>query len=113
MKAKLINTGEIVDVINYNGFTSDRSISDWVTYIDAKGGTHYRESLNYYLDFEPEEQLDSDLHWKDVKERAAIAAMHAILSCGNGAFRYQGTEDDIARAAIKYADSLIEELKKK
>jgi len=36
-----------------------------------------------------------------------------MLSCGEGAFSYQGVTDEIAKAAVDYADSLIEELKKK
>lgn len=112
MKAKIRKTGEIVDVICYNQYSTIRSHQDYVSYIDSKSIEHDRESLNYYWDFEPIESVN-DEHWQDVRERAAIAAMQGIISCGEGAFSYQGISDEIAKAAVDYADSLIVELKKK
>lgn len=110
MKAKIRKTGEIVDVICYNHCSTIRSHQDYVSYIDSKSIEHDRESLNYYWDFEPVETANNE-HWQDIKERAAIAAMHGIISCGEGAFSYQGITDEIAKAAIDYADSLIKQLK--
>lgn len=111
MKAKIRETGEIVDIIDYNVNTSSRSISDFVSYTDSKGIVH-STSLNYYWDFEPIEQFNSDEHWQDIRGYAAIAAMQAMLSCGEGAFSYDGRKDDIAKAAVEYANALVEELKK-
>jgi len=113
MKARIRKTGEIVDVICYGGSPLSRSnILDYVTYIDSQGVEHTEPNhLNYYWDFEPIETA-TDEHWQDVYERAAIAAMQGMLSCGEGAFSYQGITDDIAKAAVDYADSLIKELKK-
>jgi hypothetical protein len=48
-----------------------------------------------------------------LRNQAAIAAMQGMVSCGEGAFSYKGIIDDIAKSAVDYADSLIEELKKK
>ncbi len=48
-----------------------------------------------------------------LRNHVAIAAIQGMLSCGEGAFSYQGVTDEIAKAAVDYADSLIEELKKK
>ena len=64
-------------------------------------------------DVELIQEQTEDEHWQDVRERVAIAAMEGMLSCGEGAFSYQGRTDDIAKAAVDYADSLIIELKKK
>ena len=113
MKARIRKTGEIVDVICYNNYSTIRSHQDNVSYIDSKGLEHDRESLNYYWDFEPIE-INIDEHWQDVKERAAIAAMQGLLS-------NPGLLDEISldyritieRIAVEHADALIEQLKEK
>lgn len=114
MKAKIRKTGEIVDVITYNQCSTIRSSRDFVSYIDSKGVEHDRESLNYYWDFESiEADVINNEHWNDVRERVAIAALQGILSLGEDAFSYEGARDEIAKAAVDVADSLIKELKKK
>ena len=47
-------------------------------------------------------------HWQDVRERAAIAAMHAII---NGEFVDSEDPKGVAKGAIEYADALINALK--
>lgn len=49
-------------------------------------------------------------HWQGVRERAAIAAMHAII---NGDFEDSEEPKEVAEGAIKYAEALVEQLKKK
>lgn len=110
MKARIRKTGEIVDVICYNHCSTIRNHQDYVSYIDSRGIEHDRESLNYYWDFEPIE-TDTDEHWKDIRERAAIAAMQTMIKelyCSDGLFA-----GSVAIYAVKYADALIEELEKK
>ena len=107
MKAKIRKTGEIVDIICYNQYSTIRSHQDYVSYIDSKGIEHDRESLNYYWDFASIETA-TDEHWQDVRERAAIAAMQGLLSNLSNL----GSAKEYAEAAINYADALIEELKK-
>lgn len=80
---------------------------------DCTMDCHYRTS-----DGEKECEFQNHIiqvpnEWKYVRIQAAIAAMQGILSCGEGAFSYQGITDEIAKSAVDYADSLIEELKKK
>ena len=113
MKARIRKTGEIVDVICYGGSPLNRSdVLDYVNYIDSQGVEHTEiNHLNYYWDFEPIETTTNE-HWQDVRERAAIAAMQGILSCGEGAFSYHGLTDEIAKVAVDCADALIVELKK-
>ena len=53
---------------------------------------------------------NSNDEWKDVRERAAIAAIHGMLS--NPAMCL-ADGDTYPKVAVRYADSLIEELKKK
>lgn len=109
MKARIRKTGEIVDVICFNG-SHVRSHIDFVSYRDSNGDEHDRESLNYYWDFEPMDTFKDtsiDIHWQEVRERAVIAAMQGLLAnpSRGGCFR------DYAESAINYADALIEQLK--
>jgi len=111
MKAKIKKTGEIVEIICYSCSTIRRP-QDSISYIDSKGVAHDRESLNYYWDFEPIE-TDTDEHWQDVRERAAIAALQG-LSANPNLVNVNGYEKiDITIRAMRYANALIEELKKK
>ena len=115
MKARIRKTGEIVDVISYNTCSTIRSHQDYVSYIDSKGEEHDRESLNYYWDFEPIETITEvdNKHWQDVRERAAIAAMQSLIR-----EKYDATDgflysQSIAVDAVEYADTLVEQIKKK
>jgi len=114
MKAKIRKTGEIVDVICWGGSANRRSdVLDYVNYIDSQGVEHIESNhLNYYWDFEPIE-IDIDEHWQDVRERAAIAAMQGLAA--NSCLVYNSGEEkiDFIKRAIRYADALVEELKKK
>lgn len=62
-------------------------------------------------------QIADEAHWQDVRESAAIAAMQGMLAnpelientgLGGRDYRWQ-----IEQWAISYADSLVEQLKKK
>jgi hypothetical protein len=107
MKAKIRKTGEIVDVINFSNCSTIRNSLDYVSYIDSKGAEHDRESLNFYWDFEPIETTTNE-HWQDVRERATIAAMQGLLSNA----KKIGSVKEYVEAAIEYANTLVEELKK-
>lgn len=112
MKAILRTTGEIVDIISFNG-SAIRTRLDFVSYIDSKGVEHDRESLNYYWDFEPINQDKEFDHWQDVRERAAIAALQGLSS--NPELIYSNGQERIVIAvrAARYADELVEALKSK
>lgn len=112
MKASNRKTGEIVDVIFYSQLSeAGRSSQDYVSYIDSKGVEHEKESLNYYWDFEPiDNTQDEDLHWQDVKERAAIAALQGLLA--NPSLVGEHRDYLIIRAKI-CAEELVEKLKEK
>lgn len=100
MKARIKKTGEIVNIAEYARITLEQCDS-WGNPIEVKPE-----------DIELIQEITEDEHWQDVVERAAIAAMQAMLSCGDGAFSYDGRYDDIAKSAVGYANALIEELKK-
>ena len=94
MKAIIKKTGEIVDVTrNEHGF-----------YVDENRVGY---TLNE-LDFGNEENE----HWKDVRERAAIAALQGLSA--NPMLVYNNSEEkiNIITRAMRYADELIEELRK-
>lgn len=58
-------------------------------------------------DVEFEQEPNTIDHWQELRERAAIAAMHALLAQSGDAY----TELVIAREAVIYADALVEKLK--
>lgn len=109
MKKRIRKTGEIVDVISYNKYTSTARNSelDWVSYIDSKGVEHEHEKrLNIYWDFEDvEEVLSTDIDWKQRRYEIAKEVFASI---------YDFTIDRInfAKYAVDAADALIAELKK-
>lgn len=98
MKAKIKKTGEIVNLASYATIALDQSDS-WGNPIELKP-----EEVELMPD------VVGDEHWQDVRERAAIAAMQGIMS--NPELIYDKCYEIIARA-IRYADTLVEELKKK
>lgn len=112
MKAKVLLTGEIVDV-SYIGQLGTGMTN---MYKDSFNRTYAEYELEflteeYKLEFLTEELLDNKKHWQDVRERAAIAAMQGMLSCGEGAFHYDGVTDKIAKSAVEQADALVKQLK--
>lgn len=124
MKKRIRKTGEIVDVISYNKYTTTKRNSelDWVSYIDNKGMEHEHEKgLNIYWDFEDvEEASDKDVDWQQRRFEIAKTMLHAIyLDDGNAeradesglGFEYKGLQGS-AKEAVRFADALIAELKK-
>lgn len=99
MKVKIKETGEIINIAEYSKIQLE-CCDSWGEPIEVKP-----EDVEFI-----QEQTE-DEHWQDVRERAAIAALQGMLSCGEGAFSYQGVTDEIAKVAVDYAESLIEQLK--
>lgn len=98
MKVKIKKTGEIVNIAEYSTITLERCDS-WGNPIELK----------------PEEveliqEQTEDEHWQDVRERAAIAAMHGLMDLF---VSLSYNKETIARMAVEQADALIAELKKK
>ena len=100
MNARIKKTGEILQIASYAKITMDAC-----------------DSWGNPLKFNPEEvelitEVTEDEHWQDVRERAAIAAMQAIL----GNTRNQVTSEMLnvmPKNAVIIADKLVEQLKKK
>lgn len=108
MKAKVIETGEIIEV------KDNCSIIDYARgiYTDKISGRRFRD---YELDFIYKENENIDYEYR----RYEIAK--TILPCFIGKTYYNRhsktsvkyTENECACLAIRYADALIEELKKR
>ena len=115
MKARIKKTGEIVRIADYAKITLDNHDS-WGNPIEIKP-----EDVELI-----QEQIE-DEHWRDVRERAAIAAMQGTITILGGSDRYAFSEvvvegykgkektypKEIAQFAVACANALIEELKKK
>ena len=125
MKKRIRKTGEIVDVISYNKYTSTARNSelDWVSYVDSKGMEHEHEKgLNIYWDFEDvEEVLSIDIDWEQRRFDIAKSCINGILGndemvdLANDAGRKKNCRDiptNVAEMAVAFADALIAVLKK-
>ena len=55
-------------------------------------------------------EMGEDEHWRDVRERAAVAAMQVVMTIF-GSIEYN--KETIAKLAVSQADALIDKLKKK
>lgn len=100
MKARIKETGEIVNLASYATITLDQCDS-WGNPIEVKPE-----------EIELIQEVTEDEHWQDVRERAAIAAMQSLIR-----EKYDASDgflfaSSISVDAVEYADSLIEELKK-
>lgn len=111
MKAKIIKTGEVVEIISYSSTTTRNETLDNVSYIDSQGKEHPREPLNFYWDFvtvtDEKEDTFSTTDWNQVRVQASIGAMQGIIS-KNDDYTYK----ELAVHAVGYAEALVEELKK-
>lgn len=126
MKKRIRKTGEIVDVISYNKYTSTSRNSDldWVSYIDSKGREYEHEKgLNIYWDFEDvEEILSNDIDWEQRRFDVAKNCINGILgnnemvNLANDTGLKKNCRDiptNVAEMAIAFADALIAELRKR
>lgn len=100
MKAKIKATGEIVNLASYATITLDKCDS-WGNPIELKPEE---------VELISEQAVDE--HWQDVRERAAIAAMQGLSANPNLVYDNGEEKINIIARAIRYADALVEQLKK-
>lgn len=136
-------TGEEVEIVSFfKEKEGERSINDWISYIDPEGNEHYREHYNIDFDLKQTDKLDEyfkklldfpkpeplkplelpemPTHEECLREQAAIAALQGILSndiiyrkvLGIANNRNMEVGIGVANVAVSYADALIAELKK-
>lgn len=85
----------------------NEEIQSWATNLGYSQGCV--DSMRNVLSFLNTLEVKEEEHWQEVRERAAIAAMQGLLSNSSKA----GKIVDYTMSAVDYADSLIEQLKKK
>ena len=101
MKARVISTGEIVEVKVHDKYF-DCNGHQWIIYEDRKGRTFNEKHLEFNLDNSP---LD---YWEKLKHQYAGMAMQGLLSNERC---WEESADKIAEVAICYAKELIKGLK--
>ena len=93
------------------------SNDEWqdVAYVQLKNSDIlYKQEYLEFDTLKTNSQIDDEAHWQDVRESAAIAAMRGMLA--NPELLDESSLDYriiIEKAAVSYADSLVEQLKKK
>lgn len=113
-KKKFLKTGEIVRVVGWNGEDDKRRKTDWVSYIDSKGGEHEMvKGLNYHWDFD---EVDThELYEKREHERNVNGHFCLFAGMAMQGIIIQGklrNEKMIAESSVKLAKELTEELAK-
>ena len=113
-KKKFLKTGEIVRVVGWNGEDDKRRKTDWVSYIDSKGGEHEMvKGLNYHWDFD---EVDThELYEKREHERNVNGHFCLFAGMAMQGIIIQGklrSEKMIAVSSVKLAKELTEELSK-
>lgn len=102
MKARRKDNGQWVDVYHY-GYIYFGNTNIFKEY---NSDTEYKENE---LVFEDKEIVNS--YWFNFRNQAAIAAMQGMLSHSGGNI-YSNFKDEVSELAVKYANALVEELKK-
>ena len=108
MKAKIRNTGEIVDVITYSGHTY-RSDIDVVSYIDSKGYECVDMKMNRFWDFEDGEECylstkENLIDWEERRFQLVKAAMQGNFP------QTSFDKESFCRYCISVANEMINQL---
>ena len=105
MKARVIATGEIVNVIRYRAFDKD-------VFYDSNGQNYNREELSFDVKEKSFPKDDPD-YWTRLEHTYAGMAMQGILS--NPAFPEHSQDGyykkNVVNNAYEYAHALVEKMK--
>lgn len=96
MKARIISTGEIINIADYARVTLDK-YDDYGNPIEVP-----------FNDVELLKEPLNTIDWQQVRIQASIAAMQGM--CASKSF-FSLTNECIPQIAVKYADALVKELK--
>lgn len=106
MKARIISTGEIINIADYARVTLDKC-DDYGNPIEVP-----------FEDIELIKDLLSTIDWQQVRIRASIAAMQGVLGDYEyvQAIHYASPDEEsmrktVAKLSVLYADALVKELK--
>ena len=98
MKAKIISTGEIINIADYAKVTLDHCDS-WGNPIEIP-----------FEDVELIKDASNTNDWQQVRIQAAIAAMKGLVSNPDD-FTTNQSPSGIAKKSVMFADALVKELK--
>lgn len=102
MKAKVKETGEIVDIDkNYSIIEYIRNI-----YTDKSTQKKYQEKELEFI-----QEPSNDINWEQRRYEIAKVMLSAVFE-SKDSYGYRITLKEAATEAVSYADALIEELKK-
>ena len=110
MKAKVIETGEIVDVVSI----IDSAYGCLISYWDSKNRKEYsRFELDFRVDVLTNEETVNLIDWEQRRYEIAKAAMVGVLAMPIiDGVNPNPTMDDVCELSVKFADALIEEIKR-
>ena len=107
MKARVIATGDIVDIIRNSAFDKD-------VFYDSNGQKYNREELSF--DFKEKSFPKDEDYWTRLEHQYAGMAMQGMLSNEKimcYAQSTKGWDDFISNNALVFAHALVEKLKEK
>lgn len=108
-KYRIRKTGEIVDVISYNGDTKRNDVLDDVSYIDSNGvecpNVH---GMNMFWDFEKIDNNPNEgkIDWEERRYETAKAILPEAINT------FKDVDVDPVDRSIYYANNLIKMLRK-
>ena len=98
MKARIISTGEIINIADYAIVTLDKC-DDYGNPIEVP-----------FEDVELIKDSSSNIYWQQVRTQAAISAMKGLISNPND-FTTNQSPSGIDKKSVVFADALVKELK--
>ena len=101
MKARVMTTGEIVDIIRNSAFDKD-------VFYDSNGQKYNREELSF--DFKEKSFPKDDDYWTRLEHQYTGQFMQAMISCSD---YINVSEEAMADASFRMAHALVEKLKEK
>lgn len=105
MKAKVIETGKIVDVVSI----TDREYGCLISYWDGQNGKEYsRFELDFNVDAQMDDKISNPIDWEQRRYEIAKDIMAASFDqpmSGASIASY-------VRSCVQWADFLVDELKK-
>lgn len=98
MKARIISTGEVINIADYARVTLDKC-DDYGNPIEVS-----------FEDIELIKDSSSTIDWQQIRIQAAIAAMKGLISNPDD-FTTNQSPSGITKKSILFADALVKELK--
>lgn len=114
MKAKVLLTGEIVDV----SYIGQRGTGMTNIYMDSFNRTYAEYELEFINETDESvivhhiyNQVDDEKYWMDARERIASDVMKTLIATVDKKSFNEDMYDDVAETSVKFADALIKKLR--